>query len=236
MYVGRDASGRPLRSRRDVDIAHSQGIGAAAQVPTQKTTLTYGQALGAFLAAGCPQAALLMVAAQSAVETAAWKSMAGWNAGNVTPTAAQVSAGVPWDDQGIRGMKYIVYPDAVDGAKGMLSWLSSHGLLSRAEANDLSGYIAQLRSGCYLGCIGQTDSTGHTVSQTDYDNYQAGIASWMQTLRGVQPVAPPSGPRGLPWSDLALAAAGALALGGLGWLAWREWKTPGEVLLWRAYA
>jgi len=226
--------GLTVRTRRDVDIAYARQFGAAGQVATQKTRLTYGQALGALLAAGCPQSAVLMVAAQSAVETAAWKSMAGWNFGNVTPTAGQVAAGIPWDDQGIKGMKYIVFPDAVSGAKGMLGWLQGHGLLAYATANDLQGYTNQLRSGCYLGCIGNTDPTGHTVSQQDYNNYQAGIASWMKTLQSVQPVAPPSA--SLPLGDLALAAAGLIAAAGLGYLAYREIKRPGELLPWRAYA
>ena len=103
-----------------------------------------------------------MVAAQSAVETAAWKSMGGWNLGNVTPSAAQVAAGIPWDTQGVAGIKYTVYPNAIAGAKGMLDWLRPRGLLTAATNNDLDAYMALLQAGCYLGCIGLTDGTGHT--------------------------------------------------------------------------
>lgn len=201
------------------------------QVANTKTPLTYGQALGALLAAGCPQSALPMVAAQSAVETAAWRSMVQWNMGNVTPSAAQLAAGIDWMTQGVPGMKYIAYPDAVAGAKGMLGWLSSHGLLAYATANDLTGYMNALRAGCYLGCIGLVDGTGHTVSQTDYDNYRAGIATWMAKLSGVAPVAPPSGSTTRwPASHIALAAAGAAAAGFLGWLAYQEYRQPGYIL------
>lgn len=206
------------------------------QVANTKTPLTYGQALGALLAAGCPQSALLMVGAQSAVETAGWKSCVQWNMGNVTITPSQIAAGVPWMNQGLQGMKFIAFPDAVSGAKAMLDWLAPRGLLARATANDLTGYVALLESQCYAGCVGRVDGTGHTVSQQDYDNYRAGLASWMSKLNGVTPEAPPGKPFSLPYADLALAAAGLLALGGLGWLAYREWKRPGELLPWRAYA
>ena len=104
------------------------------QVASTLTPLSYGQALGALLAAGCPQSALLMVGAQSAVETAGWKSMHGWNFGNITPTSTQAANG-PWMTQGLQGMKFIVYPDAVSGARGMLRWLSTHGLLPFAVAS-----------------------------------------------------------------------------------------------------
>jgi len=211
------------------------------QVATVATPLTRGQALGALLAAGCPQSALLMVAAQSAVETNAWGSQTGhgfnnYNFGNTTPSATQIAAGVSWMTQNVPHMQYLAFPDAVSGAKDMLKWLSSHGLLAYATANDLAGYMSRLQAGCYLGCVGKIDpSTGQPITQQAYNNYQAGIASWMRTLQSVQPVAPPSG-LGLPYADLALAAAGLLALGGLAYLGYREWKRPGELLPWRAYA
>ena len=48
--------------------------------------------------------------------------------------------------------------------------------------------------------------------------------------------APIGSPNPFPVADLALAAAGLLALGGLAYLGYREWKRPGELLPWRAYA
>ena len=182
------------------------------QVANTKTPLTYGQALGALLAAGCPRSAVLMVAAQSAVETAAWKSMVQWNMGNVTPSAAQLAAGISWMTQGVPNMKYIAYPDAVSGAKGMLGWIQSHGLLPYAEAGDLAGYAAKLQAGCYLGCVGNIDpSNGKPITQQAYASYEAGISSWMSKLSGVAPVVPPM-PNGF-WQKALIAAASLTVAG-----------------------
>ncbi|MHB8331500.1 MAG: hypothetical protein ACYDDA_04935 [Acidiferrobacteraceae bacterium] len=211
------------------------------EVATTPTPLTRAQALGALLAAGVPQSALPMVAAQSAVETNAWGSTTGhgfnnYNFGNTTPSASQIAAGISWMTQGVPNMKYIAFDDPVSGAKSMLGWITSHGLLPYAENNDLAGYTAKLEAGCYLGCVGRVDpSNGQVITQQAYTNYQNGIASWMNTLRNVQPVAPPSAsPFAIPVADLALAAAAALSLAGLGYLAWREYKQPGYLLPFRA--
>ena len=182
------------------------------QVAYVRTVLTQGQALGALLFGGCPQAALLMVGAQSAVETAGWKACANWNFGNVTPSTAQVNAGISWMAQqgnGTQGLKYIAFPDAVSGARAMVNWLNTRGLLSYAIANDLPGYISRLEATCYLGCVGATSPAGITVSTTDYSNYEAGISSWMKKLAGVIPVTPPG--VGLPWVDVALVTVGVAA-------------------------
>jgi len=184
-----------------------------SQVATVLTTLTPAQALGAVQAAlpvGTSRTAVNLIAAQSAVETAGWASMHNWNMGNVTPTPAQAASG-DWMDQGLP-MKYIAYPDPISGAKGMIGWLTSHGLIASAEAGDLDSYINGLQSGCYLGCVGNTDPTGHTVSQADYDNYRAGIASWIAKLQGVTPVSPPGAWQRYVIPGLALAAAGAVVV------------------------
>ena len=192
------------------------------QVATTPTRLTPAQALGAFLLAGLPQSALLMVAAQSADETYGWgsingKGFANWNAGNTTPSTSQLAAGVPWMTQGVRNMKYLAFPDPVSGARSMVQWVTSRGLLPYAEANDLAGYVGRLQAGCYLGCVGNVDpSTGSEITAQDYANYQSGIAGWMQRLAGVTPVDPPVI---VPPTTLATAfligsatlAAGALA-------------------------
>lgn len=183
------------------------------QVATVTTPLTPAQALGAVQAAlpyGTSRDAVNLIAAQSAVETAGWAAMHNYNFGNVTPTAAQAASG-PWMDQGLP-MKYIAYPDALSGAMGMVGWLTSHGLIAAASIGDLDSYMAGLQAGCYLGCVGLTDPTGHTVSQTDYDNYRAGIASWIAKLAPLTPVAPPgSFPWGMTAVGVSLAAAGSLA-------------------------
>ena len=186
------------------------------QVATIKTPITQGQALGALLLAGCPQSALLMVAAQSAVETNAWGPKTGsgfnnFNFGNVTPSTNQIKAGISWMTQGVANMKYIAFDSPIDGARAMINWLQTRGLLQYATANDLPGYTARLAATCYLGCIGNTDpSRGVPVSQTDYNNYQAGIASWMKTLSSVTPQVPPG--VAIPWTDVALIATGVTAL------------------------
>lgn len=183
------------------------------QVSTVNTPLTHGQALGAIMAAdpSLSRDAVNMIAAQSAVETAGWTAMHNNNMGNVTPTGSQASSG-DWMDQGLP-MKYISYPDAVSGAVGMLGWLRSHGLLAAATDADLSSYMTGLQAGCYLGCIGLTDPTGHTVSQDDYMNYQNGIASWIRKLQNVTPETPPGGSSW--WTKaLGVAAGVAVALGG----------------------
>lgn len=196
--------------------AQLTGQTGSNQVATVNTPLTYAQALGALQAVmpNATWAGVVMAAAQSAVETAHWTSMHNYNFGNVTPTTAQVNAGTPWMDQGISGMKYISYPDPISGAQGMVGWLQGHGLLTAANNGDLASYMVGLENGSYLGTIGLTDPTGHTVSQTDYDNYQAGIQTWMNNLQNVTPVAPPMPGSGL-LSGLGSFGKGAAAvLGG----------------------
>lgn len=164
-------------------------------VATVTTTLTPAQAMGAIrdaLPSGASQTAIALIAAQSATETNHWQAMHNWNFGNVTPTQAQLAAGADWMDQGLP-MQYLSFPNADAGAAAMVGWLSSHGLLAAAEAGDLSSYMAGLERDCYLGCVGLTDPTGHTVAQSDYDSYQADIASIMAALQGVTPVSPPGG-------------------------------------------
>ena len=101
--------------------------------------------------------------------------------------------------QNVPHMQYLAFSDPVSGAKDMLKWISSHGLLAYASANDLAGYTARLQAGCYLGCVGKIDPlTGQPITQQAYNNYQAGIASWMRTLQSVQPVAPPGS--SIPWT------------------------------------
>lgn len=202
------------------------------QVATTPTPLTPAQAMGGLLLAGVPQSALLMVAAQSAIETATFGSKTGrgfnnYNFGNVTPTPAQVAAGVPWMNQGLN-MKYIAYPDPVSGAKGMLGWLSSHGLLSYASSGDLNGYMQALQAGSYLGTVGLTDGTGHTVSQTDYDNYKSGIAAYMKSLATVTPVAPPMPGGGI--LGPALVASGLAVAGGVAAYSLYTGKAPWKLL------
>jgi hypothetical protein len=192
------------------------------QVATIRTPATAAQMLGALqwaLGGNAPQIAVAMIAAQSAVETASWHAMNNWNAGNITPTASQAASG-QWMDQGIHGMRYIAYGSLLAGAAGMVAFLRSRGLLPFAFAGNLAGYSAQLETVGYLGRIGQTDPTGHTVSQADYDAYQRAMGQLIPKLLATTPavVAPSSGSSFGPW----LFAA---ALFGGGALIYREGRT-----------
>jgi hypothetical protein len=174
-----------------------------------------------------------MVAAQSAVETAGWGSRTGhgfnnWNFGNVTPSTGQINAGISWMDQGISGMRYIAYEDPLSGASDYITFLEKRGLFQYAASGDLVGYTNRLAQICYLGCIGNTDPTGHTVSSADYTNYQSGISGWMSRLSGVQPIAPPS-VIATAGSSLGFAlVGGAVILGAAGLAAWtiRQKRRP----------
>lgn len=183
--------------------------------PAPLTPMTEAQALGvlqAALPAGFTRAGLLLVAAQSAVETARWQQMYGFNFGNVTPTAAQLAAGADYFQHPTTGsMKYLSFADPLSGAATMTSWLNGHGLFTAAQTGDLNAYMTGLQDGSYLGTIGLTDGSGHTVSQADYDNYAADIRALISELAAVTP-APYAPPRsklltvGLPLA-IGLSAA-----------------------------
>jgi hypothetical protein len=194
-------------------------VGQVATVPTPSTP---AKAIGAIIAAlpsGAPRVAANIIAAQSAFETNTWgtgKSNPGHgfngnNLGNITPSAAQVAAGIPWMTQGLN-MKYIVYPNILAGAQGMVGWLAQHGVLPYAYSGDVAGYVGKLASMCYEGCIGSTDPTGHTVTQADYTALQNTINSRAASFGSVVPEFPSLLSR-LTTLDLLLAAT---ALAGLG--------------------
>jgi hypothetical protein len=195
--------------------------------PAPKTPLTPAQALYVLqevLPAGTSRTALDMIAAQSAVETARWTEMFGWNFGNVTPSASQLAAGADYFSHANTGtMKYLAFDNPVAGGAAMVAWLTSHGLLTPAENGDLAGYMAALQAGSYLGTVGLTDGSGHTVSQSDYTNYQNDIASIMGTLASVTPEPPPGG-----WEEWA-GWIGALSVAAIGLGAW-QWERVGPLL------
>lgn len=186
-----------------------------SQVAEKLTPLSPAQAMGAIKAAlpsGASQTALAMIAAQSAEETSSWKSMWNWSFGNVTPTPAQLTAGAPYVMHADTGtMRYLAFSDPVSGAKSLTGWLQGHGLLAAAEAGDLDSYMAGLQAGSYLGTIGLTDGSGHTVTQSDYDVYRAAIASLMAQFQTVAPVSPPwTGKQWAIGTSLVAAAAAAV--------------------------
>lgn len=181
------------------------------QVQFVRTKLTAAQALGVIqqaLGQNASDAALRMVGAQSSVETAGWQSMANWNFGNITVHDPNTSN---WMYQGSNPRHFAAYPDPLTGASAMIRWLSNTGLLPYALAGDLDGYAIKLAKAGYLGYIGLTDASGHTVTQTDYDQYKAGIAAQMAKLAGVSPVSLPdnlvSGIQSIPAAGMTTAQA-----------------------------
>jgi len=154
-----------------------------AQIAATKTPMTAAQALYVLGGAlGSEAAALPMVAAQSAVETAHWGAMWHWNFGNVT-------AGPNDDYQILPGnqLHFKVYASAEEGARDYVRWLRSRGVLAYALRGDLDGYIENLKSHGYLGFIGRVSPDGHVVSQDDYDKYARGIGGLIHTFASMVP-------------------------------------------------
>jgi len=174
------------------------------QVEAVRTPATAGQVIGALMAAGLSRDAANIVASQSADETANWQAMWNWNPGNVTASGSQDYVIQSSSNPG----HFRAFSTLLEGAQAMVGWLQAKGAIAAAESGNISAYVAALAAGCYLGCIGNTDQTGHTVSQTDYDNYQAAITSRLPAMRAAIPVAP-------TWSTTKLVAVcGALAAAG----------------------
>src|SRR5512135_2002220 len=172
-----------------VTVQNNNGSGPlnqAGQVPTVKTPLTPAQALGALQAAGLKPPVLYLVAAQSATETNYWGSRGkgggfnNYNFGNITVTNQQAQT-QPWMNQGLP-LKYASYQDAQSGANAMVTYLQNNGSLAAANQG-LDAYMARLQQTGYLGFVGQTDATGHVVSQQDYDNYKANIEAIQGSLK-----------------------------------------------------
>ena len=179
------------------------------QYAAQRTPISAPQALGILQAAlppGTSARALAIVAAQSDVETAAWAAMWLWNFGNITAVSGQDYQILP----GLTG-SFRAYAAPIDGAADYVRWLSTRGVLPYALTGDVAGYVGALRAGCYLGCIGQTDQRGHTVSQSDYDAYQSAISARMARYETMVPI-PYSA--GLSVGQALLAGASLLAIGG----------------------
>jgi hypothetical protein len=181
------------------------------QVATITTRASAAEVLGGILAAlpqGAPQIAGAIITAQSADETASWTAMHNWNVGNVTTANPNVD---DWMLQGSNPIKFRAFPDLASGAAAMVAWLSTRGVLPFAYAGDIAGYVGQLAAHCYLGCIGNTDPTGHTVSQDDYNNYQAAIAARTNSYLAITPIYPPSASKG-PTNAGAALILGAAAV------------------------
>ncbi len=177
------------------------------EVPALRTPMDGPSALAALLAGGCPRAALAMVAAQSAVETDAWRAMWRWNFGNVTAAGAQDYQILPGNP-----LHFRAFASPTAGAAAMVAWLARRGCLPYAEAGDLDGFVAALERSCYLGCLPPSGS----ASQADYDSYRRAIAARMRELSGVTPAPSPGGT--LAW--WVAAASVTFLAWSAGWLPW----------------
>ena len=178
------------------------------QLPAVRTGATAGNVLQALLDAGVPASGIRMVAAQSAIETAGWAQMWGWNAGNITAKDSE-------DYQILPGNKlhFRVFESLDDGVGALVTWLGHRGVLPYAVHGDLSGYVQRLADTCYAGCIGMTDPNGFTTTRATYDAYQSGMGAWMSKLSSVQPVRQGIGAR--QWA--VVGALGLLALSVMKW-------------------
>lgn len=159
------------------------------QVPNVLTVATAEEVLGALLATGINRDAANILCAESAFETASWKGMHNWNVGNTTTAHPDRD---PWMDQGLHGMQFKAFATLQDGAADMVHWLSKRGAIVYAESGNVDGYVTVLESGCYMGCVGRTDVTGHTVSQDDYDALANTIKQKVQKLALLTPQSPSS--------------------------------------------
>jgi len=177
------------------------------QVQAVQTNATAPQVLRALLDAGCPQSALTMVAAQSAFETAGWQGgLWNWNLGNIT----QGDSSGDYMVLPGNSLHFVPYSSLDAGAQAFYQYLSGHGLIPFASANNLSGYVGQLQAIDYAGaaCASGQQSTTASPCQ-DYSSYQTGIQTWMTKLAGVHPA--PS------WSSVVVPVA---IFGGASLIAW----------------
>jgi hypothetical protein len=144
----------------------AQASSASPCLPATRTDSTAADVEAALLAAGCPFAAVKIVAAQSAHETAGWKGgLWNWNVGNLTqPDPHQTCVTQPGN-----ALHFAAYANLTAGARAYVDLLKRIGALPLAVAGDLAGYVAELKQHNYAG-------------NADYLAYEAGIARWLAQL------------------------------------------------------
>jgi hypothetical protein len=193
-----------------------QATAAAVDTPESppvKTPLSAPAVMGALqtawtqLVGSAPtKNALAMMAAQSAVETAAWAVCYDYNLGNITHITGD---GFSWNHRPEvtdPNMRYRSYPNLLSGATDFVRWILKHGNAQAAMSGDVQSYGQALINGCYLGC---------NPDPTTASNYINGISTWYHKLLpiNVAPVAVPVGPN---WV-LVAAVGGVVA-----WLLYRK--------------
>ena len=134
---------------------------AATRTPT-----TSADVMAALRDAGAPEAAVKMVAAQSAFETAGWTGLWNWNLGNII----QPDTSKPYVMQPGNVLPFRSYPSLAAGAKAYVDLLTRKGIIQYASSGDLTGYVQALRAAGYAG------------PDANYDAYQNGMQAWLTRL------------------------------------------------------
>lgn len=185
------------RKRAAALAAPPDHTGGSSEVPPTLTPVTQGQVLGAIQQAwrnvtgeDAEWDGIVILAAQAAEETAGFAKLYGYNLGNITHSPGDGYDYNHRPEVPVASMVFRVYPDLESGATDLVEWAIRHGAQDAIQNGDLPSYMNALQAGCYLGCVGNETPTG-TVTQGNYDQYQASIQAWMSRLENVAPETPP---------------------------------------------
>lgn len=137
-----------------------------------------------------PTRLLLALTAQSALETARWRSMWNWNFGNIRGTgdagwtsfqAGEIINGKEVILQPGAGNKFAAYSDRLAGARGLVNFLcvASHppapnrfqSAIDAAMRGDLIGYVRGLKAGGYF-----------TANEGTYFHAEQSCEAWLEQL------------------------------------------------------
>jgi hypothetical protein len=97
--------------------------------------------------------------AVSSLETAQWDQMWDWNAGNITTTSPNYSL-----RGGANPLHFKRYASLAAGAMDLVHWLSVHGAIEAADAQDVDAFAAAMQRGCYAGCEPSVYSSGDALA------------------------------------------------------------------------
>jgi hypothetical protein len=135
----------------------------------KRTPVHPSDVLAALRDAGVPEAAVRMVAAQSAFETAYWTGLWEYNLGNIV----QPDTSKPFVMQPGNSLPFRTYATLAAGAVDYVALLTRLGVIQHASEGDLDGYVAALKAAGYAG------------PDANYDAYKAGMARYMTQLASV---------------------------------------------------
>jgi len=181
----------------------------ATEVSAEKTLSTAAEVEGAILAGykaivghTPPQIALTLLAAQSALETAAWQAMYNWNVGNITHGGDNFD----WTIFPGNPLHFRAYTSLDQGAADFVNFLNKRGVIDFADSGDIQGYVNRLQQINYAGSdCGQCNNC-HLC--TDYSKYLGGMQRYASEYANVVPATPSPGKFNLQSIAIALALAG----------------------------